>query len=338
MFDKSIKASLRTKRRLSFNLFFCCCFDVPAPSGVQPPSPATVAPRSISYTWQSPLSPNGRIVRYILTVNSTVYISTSNAAILSTTVTGLQPFTMYSAVLRVCTSAGCSDSDVSLQRTSEGVPSGVPAPSLTALSTESIEARWTAPSSPNGIILQYELLVETGGISTIVFVGNATDFRVVIDSLLPHTTYTFRLRAATSAGSSTGPAASVRTLQDVPAGVQAPTVVTTARTATLSWTLPSMPNGVLTRYSIRRDGSQLAVNLSSVTLTYTDTGLYPFTMYNYAVVACTSLGCSVGNESAAQTLEDIPEGVNGPVLRVVDEKTVEASWTAPNTSKWSRSV
>ena len=236
---------------------------------------------------------------------------------------------MYSAVLRVCTSAGCSDSNASLQRTSEGVPSGVPAPSLTALSTESIEARWTAPSSPNGIVLQYELLVETGGISTIVFAGNATDFRVVIDSLLPHTTYTFRLRASTSAGLSTGPASSVRTLQDVPTGVQAPTVVTTARTATLSWTLPSMPNGVITRYSIRRDGSQLAVNLSSVTLTYTDTGLLPFTIYNYAVVACTSLGCSVGNESAAQTLEDIPEGVNGPVLRVVDEKTVEASWTAP---------
>ena len=59
---------------------------------------------------------------------------------------------------------------------------------------------------------------------------------------------------------------------------------------TVSWTRPSLPNGVITGYKVKVN-SGTEVPVSNTSLSYTATGLTPYTVYVVAVKACTQPGC-----------------------------------------------
>ena len=62
---------------------------------------------------------------------------------------------------------------------------------------------------------------------------------------------------------------------------------------TLSWMEPDMPNGVITRYQIEIRASftnQSLVSQNTTSLTYTVTGLSPYTQYDFRVAAATRVG------------------------------------------------
>lgn len=71
--------------------------------------------------------------------------------------TDLLPFSNYSYVLRVCTSAGCTDSDTSVERTLEDMPTGLTTPTAVIVSSSEIMVLWEEPSMPNGVIQTYDL-------------------------------------------------------------------------------------------------------------------------------------------------------------------------------------
>ena len=70
-------------------------------------------------------------------------------------------------------------------------------------------------------------------------------------------------------------------------------VNTTDTSVTLSWMEPDMPNGIIASYQVQYRvafSSQLFVSQNTTSLTYTVTGLSPFTEYDVRVAAATRVG------------------------------------------------
>ena len=62
---------------------------------------------------------------------------------------------------------------------------------------------------------------------------------------------------------------------------------------TLSWMEPNMPNGIITRYQVEYRltfSDQSFASQNTTSLTYTVTGLSPFTEYDVRVAAATRVG------------------------------------------------
>ena len=97
----------------------------------------------------------------------------------------------------------------------------------------------------------------------------------------------------------------------VPSGISPPvTTSTTSRTATLSWSVPSQPNGLITSYSIISTSptqSTLYLGNSNI-LTADILNLLPYTEYAIVLRACTVVGCADSQSVSFTTDEDIPEG------------------------------
>lgn len=303
----------------------CSCAPT-APAGVKSPAASAIDRRSIAYVWQLPDDPSGHLLRYALIINhQTAYNSTDTSA-RSFVHSNLLPFTDYRAVLRACTIAGCADSTSILTKTLTDTPEGIGAPLLTADSEDSIEARWSPPAKPNGVIIRYQLLQGNQTLE-VVFDGDGTSRRAVVRNLQAAEEYTYRLRVYTSAGSSLGPGASVTTLEDVPSDIESPILLApSSDKVLLFWKAPLTPNGAITSYGLQRDGVRLSANLSATTLTYEDRNVQPYTVYAYAIVACTAIGCAVGNESSIQTAESVPQGVQPAQLTVASANTIFATW------------
>ena len=67
------------------------------------------------------------------------------------------------------------------------------------------------------------------------------------------------------------------------------TVSVNSNSVTLQWRPPETPNGVITHYSIQRNGTN-TVNISSSVLMYTIEGLSPDTVYDVQLRAHTIVG------------------------------------------------
>lgn len=71
------------------------------------------------------------------------------------------------------------------------------------------------------------------------------------DSLLPFSEYEYRVTAVNSKGSISSSWTSVRTLEAEPQGLDAPSAhPASAYSLLLSWTQPSIPNGVISKYKV----------------------------------------------------------------------------------------
>ena len=181
-----------------------------APTGVQSPTLRALSATSVSASWVVPTTTNGVISRYEL-VSVTlggegVVISERtvfNGTALSTTVTGLRPFTAYFFIVRACTDGGCGSSQPSSVETLEAPPTFQPAPNITSLSSASLLITWEIPSEPNGIISQYEIQQRNAP-----FVGEGFSIETVssevqtfaVGSLRPFTAYEFRIVSYTGGG------------------------------------------------------------------------------------------------------------------------------------------
>ena len=60
--------------------------------------------------------------------------------------------------VKVCTEYDCLTSNITYTTTLEAPPTGIAPPNLRVLGSQDLEINWAAPSQPNGIIQQYEVL------------------------------------------------------------------------------------------------------------------------------------------------------------------------------------
>ena len=90
----------------------------------------------------------------------------------------------------------------------------------------------------------------------------------------------------------------------VPEDQPAPTTTQLqARSVHLTWVAPSTPNGQLVQFNIIQNGVELT-NTNPDTFTATVAVLSPFTLYTFAIEACTAVGCFRSDEVSITTLED----------------------------------
>lgn len=118
--------------------------------------------------------------------------------------------------------------------------------------------------------------------------------------------YEVRVEACTALGCSSSDWSSVLTLEAPPAGQMAPLLDLQPDTHTglqtsflLTWSPPAQPNGRILQYEVHRrldlttDTETATVVCRNVSTSCKDTGLKPYTVYQYQVLSCVHLDVCV---------------------------------------------
>ena len=131
------------------------------------------------------------------------------------------------------------------------MPTNLIAPTLSVLNSTSIMIAWLPPNSESAI-LSYQVLRNSTQIAQTTTTIQYTD-----TGLAPYTIYSYAIRATNNAGITESLPTLARTLEDIPIGVLTPTFSNVqARTVQSTWSVPTQPNGVITRYEL----SVIAIN------------------------------------------------------------------------------
>ena len=288
---------------------------------------------SLTLTWSAPLVPNGIIREYLLYLDGElVYRDVARMY----TVLRLQPFTSYTLQLVACNSAGCTFGNIQSVTTAETAPFGQPPPTLTAVSPRQVQVVWNVPTQPNGIITRYDILRQDNDLPlTLVVIASVNDtlVRSYNDTTVrPASHYQYAIRAVNSAGQTESVLRPVTTPEAPPEGLSAPVLtVTSSSSIFVTWNRPIQTNGNISEYQVLRTGggeSNISVYRGQNRI-FRDTVLQPFTMYTYAIQACTSGGCSLSPNASATTLEDNPANFAAPTLEALSATEVSLQWAPP---------
>ena len=294
-----------------------------APEGLNPPDVSYIGNRydALHIEWSVPTKANGILQSYQLKRNNSVPFSFTALDPRKYNDTGLKAFTMYEYVVIACTAGGCATSAATYRRTLESAPYFVAAPTLTAIDATTIKASWTVPAVTNGQISSYRLLMNG------VQVYSGLELTHTVQKLTPFIVYRFVLTACTRGGCTNSSAATARPESAPPTGMRAPTLrVTSSTSMEITWLPPTNPNGDITSYELRRDGTLL---YSGSGQTYNDYGLSPGQEYSYIVTASNKRGSTSSPAAKAKTYSSSPTGMEPPSLQPVSSTAVRATWRAP---------
>ena len=307
-----------------------------APAGQATPTLVAQSPRSVEITWVSPSQPNGIILMYEilrqddgLPATLTSIFRTNDTLNLNYVDSTVRPAMEYRYLIRAINLAGQTDSALSPIITPEAPPEGLSAPTLTVLSSTSIQVAWEAPLQSNGVITTYRVF-RTGGADNNVTVYSNLNRGFTDTNLTPFTAYTYVVQACTSGGCSLSPSMLARTDEAPPTGLAEPTVqALSASSILVSWSPPQTPNGIIQQYNITILPPNIVVIVNNNELFRTVSNLQPFTTYTVVLLSCNTAGCaqSIGS---TQTLESEPQFIRPPELTAVNATAVSASWSEPS--------
>ncbi|XP_078016774.1 usherin [Epinephelus lanceolatus] len=327
------------------------------PQDMAPPTVTPTGAYSAHLKWSEPGQPNGLISHYRLvykkhqqdpTLNSTAVTAlTVEGTVLEATVYGLEPYSQYSLRAEAVNEAGSVSSPWIAIRTLEASPAG--------LSNFTVEQReqgralllsWTQPSSPNGIITMYNLYSE----GNLEFSGLSRNF--LFRRLEPWTMYTLTLEACTLAGCTRTPPQHVTTAAAPPVSQPPPRPLFIGPDrVSLTWGPPSQPNGPIGEYFLlgrsleevgRERSNEEDIAKGKVlfresspqngdTLSYTVTGLRPWTQYEFSVQTHNPAGHTQSPWVSVTTRQAPPRGLAPPTVSHLQGRPSEmlVSWTPP---------
>ncbi|XP_060897032.1 usherin [Labrus mixtus] len=327
------------------------------PQDMAPPAVTPTGAYSAHLKWREPEQPNGLISHYRLvykrhqqdpTLNSTAVTAlTVEGSVLDATIYGLEPHSQYSLRVEAVNMAGSVSSLWVGTRTLEASPAGLA--NFTVEQREQGRAlllSWDQPGAPNGIITMYNLYSE----GNLEFSGLSRNF--LFRRLEPWTMYTLTLEACTSAGCTRTPAQYITTAAAPPASQPPPRPLFIGPdSVSLSWGPPSQPNGpirecVLLGRSLEEVGkgrsNEDGVEKGKVlfrksspqyddTLSYTVTGLRPWTQYEFSVRTHNPAGHTDSSWVTVTTRQAPPRGLASPTVSHLAGQTSEllVSWTPP---------
>jgi usherin len=296
------------------------------------PQATVVNSTALNVSWAGPARPNGVIVLYELRRNGSLVYSAPGMSFVDAQ---LLPNQSYSYTLRAFTSIGPGEESPASNTimTPPDTPMGVAPPSLQATSRSSITAMWVEPSMPNGEIQRYILLLDGENI----FEGIA--FRFNVTNLSAFTSYTFQLMVCTSTCANSS-SINETTLEAPPIGQAppAPQEVGNSQTVVITWSPPSTPNGIITRYELERrqvfvqaSPSEFASVFNGNELNYTDTGtfLQAAMSYEYRVTSFNGVGSSTSDTANILLAHAAPDGVPTPNSANITASSVVVSVPAP---------
>lgn len=281
--------------------------------------------------WTSPQKPNGKNLFYEVFRREVSISTDSSGSVLVYNGTStsfqdvdfkLKPYTEYEYQVWAVNSAGRAASSWSRCRIGPAAPEGISAPAFHTVASTSVVVNITPPEKPNGIITLYRLFsTSSRGAHTVLSEG--TSSQQTLYGLSPFTTYSVGVEACTCFNCCTrGPVVQVTTPAAPPSG-QAPPLVKalTSRSATLRWSKPVQPNGIIQSYELHMR-TACPQPLQPVTKACTPglpevvysgkevesnlTMLQPYTGYNTRVVAYNSAGSTVSEWIHFVTLKEMP--------------------------------
>jgi len=239
---------------------------------------------SISLAWSASLS--SILISDYEIFRDGIRIATVSPQTLTYIDTGLMPNTNYQYTVRATAVSEHSNiaTGTTLQDTVSVAPSVPTGLRSINVGTHSISIAWDAST---GDVTGYDVYRDGVRITTTSL--SATSFTNV--GLVPNTNYNFQVRALGSGGTNSVLSAplSIRTATEVlepNEGLNPPTNlrITSETTTTISLAWNAASGSAISGYEIFRNGVRIA-NVSPQTLTFTDIGLLPSTVYEYTVRA-----------------------------------------------------
>ncbi|KAM5165253.1 usherin [Mantella aurantiaca] len=310
---------------------------------------AIKSPTSVLVTWAGPEKPNGHMTYDIMfsglfyeREGETIYNISSSRRILHqsqgnnewVSIEDLVPFSSYSVVVNASNSQGHVISDPVIITMPPGAPDGVLPPRLSSAKPTSLQVVWPTPVRNNAPGLpSYRLQMRSTNPTnkiTELFSGLSASLTYTIKDLRPHTTYELRIVASNMYGDTYSRWVNMSTEQDKPGPIDPPIPFNMESTsATLTWSKPLEPNGIITHFNIYQNGSLQAV-VPGNSSWYTFQNLIPFTTYCYQLEACTSAGCSLSQESlSVMTPPDAPSEIPPLNLHSDTPTSVMIHWRPP---------
>lgn len=323
------------------------------PQQLSDPSVQSLGAFSVSITWTSPILANGVItaykVKYTEEVNDpTIVLSpkyvTIKFDVYSVIVGGLTPFTRYLFKLAAINSVGNVTSLGVTVTTGESSPAGLGLFMVEKISTgQAVILRWPAPLKPYGIITTYRIYEL--GVDGSIYQGLNQVFEM--RRLLPYTVYSITLESCTVVGCTKGSRQSFTTAEILPAAQQPPAIGSMNAThVTLTWAPPANPNGQILSYEVlRRSNSRIqkrsltepvvVYKTTNTTLNlyqFVDSGLQPYTEYQYLIRAGNSRGSTDSPWQVVTTDQAPPDGVNPPIVTHIGDQldALFITWNIPS--------
>jgi predicted phage tail protein len=181
------------------------------------------------------------------------------------------------------------------------------------MSSSQIDLSWSVPSNDGGskITGYYIERSQNNGTTWSIAVSNTGNTSTTYSdtSLLSNTTYTYRVSAINSVGTSSPSNIASATTAVQTCAPQSPTGLTVSSTSsstiTLNWNAPGNDGGSpIIGYKIERSTnggswSTIVSNTHSASTTYSDNGLLPLMTYTYRVSAINSVGTSPPSNTAS---------------------------------------
>ncbi|KAM8817678.1 usherin isoform 1-T1 [Rhynchonycteris naso] len=298
------------------------------PQGVRPPRWIQMddPEDGIVLSWKKPMQSNGPIIHYILLRNGMECFRGTSLTFSDTK--GIQPFQEYTYHLRACTAAGCASSLQVVATTTQGVPQRVLPPRVTAPGTDTLHLRWNVPEKPNGVIKEYQLWQVGKGL---IYTDTTDRQQHMVTGLQPYTSYSFTLKACTSAGCASSEPFLGQTLQTAPQGVWVTPrhIIINSTTVELYWSPPEKPNGLISQYQLSRNGTLIFLGGSEEQY-FTDKNVQPNSRYVYRLEATTGGGSSSSDEYLVETPLLTPGEIQPPYnITVIGPYSIFLAWTPP---------
>ncbi|XP_052593935.1 usherin [Peromyscus californicus insignis] len=298
------------------------------PQGVRAPRWArTGNPEdAIFLNWKKPKQSNGPITQYILLRDGRERFRGTSLSFTDTE--GIQPLQEYSYQLKACTASGCAVSSKVVAAPTRGIPESISPPNITARGPETLHLSWSVPEKTKDVIKEYQLWLGGRGL---IYTDTSDRRQHTVTGLQPYTTYSFTLAACTSAGCTSSEPSVGQTLQAAPQGVWVTPrhIIINSTTVELYWNPPEKPNGLISQYQLRRNGSLLLVG-GSDEQNFTDKNLEPNSRYVYKLEAKTGGGSSVSEDYVVQMPVWTPEDVRPPCnVTTLGSDSIFVAWPTP---------
>ena len=256
---------------------------------------------AVQYNVLYQISGASSVVDYSITTNT------------SSVVSGLVPYVTYIfqviAVNNYGASAPVSSSNTQLPIPSNAatgsapnVPTGLSSSNVTS---SSVTISWTAPSSGTPA-LQYNVLYQINGASSWVEYNITNSTSISVTGLNPYATYNFQVITLNNYGASSavnlnGVQLAIPTNAATGVASTAPSNLTvsgsTSTTATLTWSSVTGANQYNVMYQLATSSAWAETSIvNAPTVTTTITGLNPYAIYNFQVIAMNNYGQSSGSQ------------------------------------------
>ncbi len=314
----------------------------PTPRGVLAAVTAPTAPRSLTATprnakvrlaWLAPTSNGGAVINKYRVQRARAGGPWKTIASPTTrryTATGLTNGTTYYFRIRAHNTAGWGPSSTAVKAIPRTVPT-VPRAATAKPGNTTVKLAWLAPSSNGGAAMNkyaVQRAMSSGGPwKTIAY---PTTRSHTAKGLTNGTTYYFRIRAHNAAGWSQPSTVVTAVPRTVPSAPPAPVATPGANNVKLTWQAPSSNGGAtIDKYTVQTPSFGVWTDIASTKgLTYTATGLWNGSPYDFRIVAHNA----AGSGAPSTAVEAVPFTVPGAPLSLTatsGKDWVHLTWSAP---------